>query len=119
MRFRAKSKPKRVPGVMNKTETAYSHHLESRKREGLILSWMYEPVKFRLAKATTYTPDFMVVCADLTIEHHEVKGSWNAPHQEDSRVKIKVAAEMFPMFGFSSFVPSGGLGSGLWEREDF
>lgn len=47
----------------------------------------------RLADNTFYTPDFMVLLQDGSIEYHEVKGSWKAPNQEDSKVKIKVAAE--------------------------
>jgi hypothetical protein len=50
-------------------------------------------MKFRLADATFYTPDFMVMFANGSIEAHEVKGFW----QDDSRVKIKVAADMFPI----------------------
>jgi hypothetical protein len=50
-------------------------------------------MKFRLADNTFYTPDFMVVMADGLLEAHEVKGFW----EDDARVKIKVAASLFPI----------------------
>jgi hypothetical protein len=55
--------------------------------------YFFERVKLRLADNTYYTPDFMVFMVNGEIEFHEVKGSWKAPGQEDSKVKIKVAAE--------------------------
>lgn len=53
----------------------------------------FQQIKLRLADNTFYTPDFMVLMKDGSIEFHEVKGSWKAPNQDDSKVKIKVAAE--------------------------
>ena len=59
-----------------------------------IVEWRYEALNFRLAKKTFYMPDFMVVKSDR-VELHEVKGShW----RDDARVKIKVAAQMYPWF---------------------
>jgi len=78
---------------MNKTETRYANYLENAKLQGTILAWAFEPVKFRLAKKTFYTPDFMVITRDQ-IQLHEVKGFW----RDDARVKIKVARETFPWF---------------------
>jgi hypothetical protein len=47
----------------------------------------------RLADKTFYSPDFAVLTkADGTLEMHEVKGFW----QDDARVKIKVAASIYP-----------------------
>lgn len=89
-RFAKATRP--APGVMNKLEAAYAAHLQIRLRAGEILSFNYESVKFRLADKTFYTPDFMVVAADDTIEFHEVKGFW----EDDARVKIKVFAALYP-----------------------
>ena len=86
-------KPRHKPGEMNKTEKKYSEHLESRRLEGEIISFKFEKIKFKLAHKTFYTPDFFVVMPGH-IEIHEVKGFW----MDDARVKIKVAAEMFPEF---------------------
>jgi len=53
-------------GVMNKTEQAYSLHLEAMKQGGEILWWKFEGMTFKLADKTRYTPDFCVLCADGT-----------------------------------------------------
>ena len=110
---------RREPGTMNDGERAWSERLEAisrRVQSGNSLSpalygipaeveeFRFEGMVLKLAKLTRYTPDFFVLLSDGTIEFHEVKGSWKAPGQEDSRVKIKVAAEMFPWFVFRSVV---------------
>ena len=82
-------------GQMNKTEAAYAAHLEARRRAGEIAWFKFEGVKLRLADNTFYSPDFAVMGADGVLEMHEVKGSLNYI-QEDAKVKIKVAAEMYP-----------------------
>jgi hypothetical protein len=91
----SRPRPRQISGRMNKTEVAYANVLELRKKGGEIKRWAFEPIKFRLADKTYYTPDFMVVKEDL-IEFHEVKGFW----EDDARVKIKVVAELFPEFLF-------------------
>ena len=99
----------RVTG-MNKTETSYSILLQMMKTAGEIIEWRFEAVKFRLAKATFYTPDFMIVYQDR-IEIHEVKGWW----RDDARVKIKVAAQMYPWFKFIAV----SLKNKRWEFKEF
>jgi len=99
---------RRIQGVMNKLETAYSYLLESRKNAGEIILWAFDAVKLRIAGNTFYTPDFMVQLADGTIEFHEVKGHW----EDDARVKVKVAAEVFP-FTFVCITKE----KGLWKYE--
>lgn len=79
-------------GEMNKTEAAYAGVLEKRKRAGEIQWYAFEIVTIKLADDTRYTPDFCVLLANGELEFHEVKGYW----QDDSKVKIKVAAAMFP-----------------------
>jgi hypothetical protein len=88
-------RPRHEPGKMNKSEEAYANILELRKKAGEIIRWAFEPIKFRLADRTYYTPDFMVTLEDR-IEFHEIKGF----AEDDYRVKIKVIAEMFPEFLF-------------------
>ena len=80
---------------MNKLEMKYEGQLELLKRAGEIVSYRYEPIKFRLADKTFYTPDFMVTYEDR-IEFHETKGFW----EEDARIKIKIVASLFPEFAF-------------------
>lgn len=87
-----RGRPNYTPGEMNGTEMAYSKFLEIQKRAGEVLWFKFEAIKFRLAKATFYTPDFIVMNRDGVLESHEVKGHW----EDDARVKIKVAASMYP-----------------------
>lgn len=98
----------------SRTEARYADYLELQRRAGEIRYWKHKPLRFILAKKTAYNIDFMVVRNDGRIEMIEVKGSWKAAHQEDSRVKFKTCAAMFPMFLFVAVVPDG---SG-WEREE-
>ena len=99
-------------GRMNKTEAVYASHLALWKAAGHVLFYEFEPIKLRLADKTFYTPDFLVVTSDRMIELHEVKGFW----RDDARVKIKVAAERFPMFQFVAVQRSGRNG---WKAEEF
>jgi len=83
------------PGAMNKIEARYAAYLEGLRLAGGIVAWRFEALKLKLANSTFYTPDFVVTFSDR-IECHEVKGFW----RDDARVKIKVAAQMFPEFAF-------------------
>ena len=89
-------RPRHESGTMNKLEARYAEHLELRKRTGEIRAYEFEPMKLRLAKSTFIDVDFLVVLAEGLIELHEVKGHW----EDDARVKIKVAARMFPWWRF-------------------
>lgn len=80
-------------GEMNKSEAKYAKHLELRKQAGEILWYAFEGMKFRLANNTFYTPDFAVLRSNGLLEMHEYKGRW----MDDARVKIKVAAELYPV----------------------
>jgi len=101
-------------GQMNKTEEAYSQHLELLKHAGEVIWWRFEGIKLRLAGNTFYTPDFAVIVANGEIELHEVKGFWEG----DARVKIKVAAEMYP-FRFLAVKAQSKKAGGGWEVETF
>lgn len=107
---RVRPKTRSVPGQMNRTEEAYMKRLKVLQDIGEIVTFRFEGVKLRLAARTFYTPDFFVV-TDKQIELHEVKGHW----EEDARVKIKVAAELYPEFAFFAVhkVRDG------WEIEEF
>ena len=82
-------------GQMNKTEAEYAQHLELLKRTGKIAWYRFEEMKFRL-------------------EMHEVKGYWH----DDARVKIKVAAEMYPVEFLAVKKKTRGEGLG-WKTERF
>lgn len=117
--IKAKARPRRVPGQMNNTERAYYNLLLQEVKDGTI-AWMeFEPVKFRLADNTTYTPDIMLIRPNGEIEFHEVKGSWKAPHQDDSKVKIKVAADKFWWATFRSAEVIPKKAGGGWKIRTF
>lgn len=101
----------RLPaGTMNKTEALYASQLELRKIAGHIQWYLFEGIKLRLAKLTTYSPDFIVMTKEGFIECHEVKGFWT----DDARAKTKIAAEMFPF----RFIAIKKTRQG-WEEEEF
>lgn len=88
-------KPAKVvarPSEMNKTEARYAERLKRLVAEGEVLWWAFEAVKLKLAPATYYTVDFLVVTSDFTLEAHETKGFM----RDDAAVKLKVAAKLFP-----------------------
>ena len=97
-------------GQLNKTEQSYQDHLELLMRAGEILWYKFEGLKLRLADNTFYTPDFFVMMASGQLEAHEVKGF----AMDDSVVKIKVAAEIFPFVFKMAKVRPKKLGGG-WD----
>ena len=101
-------------GAMNKTEAAYGQHLELLKHAGEVLWYRFEGLKLRLADGTFYTPDYFVMVAGGQLECHEVKGFW----QDDARVKIKVAADLYPLRFIAVRAQSKKDGGG-WVREAF
>jgi hypothetical protein len=108
-RARANIRP-RTPGQMNKTERSYANRLELLQRDGKVHQYWYESHKVKLADRTWYSPDFMVQFPDGTVEFHEVKGFW----EDDARVKVKVAARLFP-FTVRCFTKR----KGEWVEETF
>jgi hypothetical protein len=106
----------RLPvGVLNKTEAAYEGHLRTRQISGDVAWYKFEGVKLRLADNTFYTPDFFVMTADRHLECHEVKGRW----EDDARVKIKVAASLYPFFRFIAVTLKPKKEGGGWTLEEF
>lgn len=94
-RFDFRSLGRLKSGEMNKTEKRYSEMLETARQRGDILFWKFEAIKLRLADNTFYNPDFLVIDKSGLVEIHEIKGS-KFIIQDDAKVKIKVAAELFP-----------------------
>lgn len=99
---------------MNKTEAAYAEYLKQLQAVGGILWHKFEGVKLRLADNTFYSPDFAVMMPDGQLEMHEVKGFW----QDDARVKIKVAADLYP-FKFVAIKARAKKDGGGWALEEF
>jgi predicted nuclease of restriction endonuclease-like RecB superfamily len=98
------------PAEGNKTEQEYGLRLFSMEHRKEIRCYRYEPVKLKLAKKCFYCPDFFVWENDRTITVHEVKGWW----RDDARVKIKVAARLYPMLQFLAVTKDG---HGGWTFE--
>jgi hypothetical protein len=101
-------------GEMNKSESAYDAHLKLRMIAGEIQWRAFEGMKFRLADNTFYTPDFVVLLENGELQAHEVKGFW----QDDARVKIKVAASMYPLKFIAVTAQAKKNGDG-WAMEEF
>ena len=118
---RARSRPKKTPGKMNLTERRFeANHLKPLLASGDILSYQYEPMKFRFGRdfKSTYTPDFMVIRKDGVIEYIDVKGS--AGWEEHTRVKMKACADRFWMFEWVGYTEERGKNSaGKFVREVF
>lgn len=114
------------PGEMNKTETAFAKHLEERRIVGEILWWKFEAIKLRLADGCFLTMDFAVVDAARQLVLYDVKGKMRKTRangtkydaafaQDDSKVKIKLAADMYP-FVMRMVYPATGGG---WNEDEF
>jgi hypothetical protein len=112
MSMKQYAKGRRPLGIMNKLEERFSFYLETLKRAGEFIWWAYEPIRFRLAANTTYTPDFVVMTKDLELQVFEVKGRW----LQSARVKIKVASELYP-FRFTGVMWDSKGKS--WKMEEF
>jgi hypothetical protein len=102
------------PGEMNGTERKMAEYLEAMKHRGEIVDYWFEAITFKLAKDTRYTPDFAVMLASGEMQFWEVKGFWH----DDARVKIKVAAAMFPFVFIGCRLVPQKRGGG-WDFEVF
>lgn len=101
---------RRLPGEMNKTEERYATDLAARTDINYV--W-FDEWTFKLAKDTRYTPDFIVLLSDGTLEAHEVKGFM----EDDAWVKLKVFAEKFPLRTFLAKAKAKRDGGG-WDIKE-
>jgi hypothetical protein len=131
---------KRPPRGMSKVERSYRDLLEWHRAGGNVVAFEYEPLRLVLADRLTYCPDFAVLRARSgRVELVEVKprrADGTAYWTEDSRIKIKAAAERYGvLFSFSAAWPCRRDGRGPergcrscargtasidgWHHEDF
>lgn len=96
---------------MNGTERRRGIELEAMKRDGLIREWRFESVTLKLAPDCRYTPDFYVIDNAGAVTLEETKGFW----RDDAKVKIRVAARLFPEFTFRALR----LVKGVWHEEEY
>lgn len=104
-----------APGEQNGTEKEYDALLARRLAAGEIVWYAFECVTFVLPGGVRFTPDFMVQLASGEVEIHEVKGHWT----DDARVKIRLAAGVFPLFRFIAFRKRAKKRGGGFEQEEF
>ena len=100
----------------SKTEERYAAHLDLMKKAGQIDDWAYEPVTLKLAPGVRYTPDFMIRCTfNKEIRFEELKGRKGTGFYSlpVSKIKIKMAASLFPFWNFSVVWPAERLGE--WD----
>jgi hypothetical protein len=83
-------------GEMNGLELEYYNTLELRRLAGEFTHIYFEQVTLKLAPDLRYTPDFAVYDAMGLLSFHETKGFF----ADDAKVKIKMAATIFPMHTF-------------------
>ena len=101
-------------GQMNRTEKAYAAWLEAEKHAGRITAYWFEALKLKIAEgACFYTPDFLVLRPDGTLELHEVKGA-PAIFADDAKVKVKACATQYPFPVFVVFPKKKSSGGG-WD----
>ena len=99
---------RKVPGTMNAMERQWFEVLQTYCGVAAI---EYERVTFKLADDTRYTPDFYVLRESGTVEFYECKGFM----EDHARVKVKVAADMFPEFAFFLVVRKTKKQGGGWD----
>lgn len=114
---KSRSRGKHRAGEMNKLERFYADELTARVLAGQIKTWKFEAITLVLThpngdtRGTKLTPDFAEFCFDGSIVFTDTKGY----EQEDARIKMKVAATLYPMFGFRTVKRVGGT----WVYEWF
>jgi hypothetical protein len=102
----------RLPDTgMNGLETRFAGILEARKASGEVLWYMFQPMGLNIGTGAKYRPDFGVLLSSGEFVFYETKGFW----REASRVRIKVAAALFP-FRFIAVKWSKKDG---WDYEEF
>ena len=101
-------------GSMNATEAAYAQRLELLRRAGEVEWYRFEPFRLRLGVGNSfYCPDFLVLPASGFLEVHEIKGF----AREAGMVRLKCAAELFPIFNFRLVRAKPKQLGGGWEVE--
>lgn len=113
---RMQAKGRLPKGEMNETEKRYAQRLDELKLAGEVLWWRFEAMTFTLAPRTTLTVDFSVMLACGALEMHDVKGA-KAIYEDDAKVKMKVAAQMFPFVFRVAYPIPKGQGGG-WNIEE-
>lgn len=117
---RARGRAQRhTPGVQNKLEARYEREvLIPAKLSGGVVDYWFEAITLKLADGARYTPDYLVLDSDLVVELVDTKARWSNGQiaREDSLLKMKFAAQRFPLFRFVAAVWDKTAG---WSRKEF
>jgi hypothetical protein len=111
-------------GEMNRGEAMYSQYLAIRKQAGDIQDFWFEAITLKLAHDTRLTVDFFVMGNDCTLTCVDVKGKTTSKRkdgsrkakaytQEDARIKLHVAAKLFPFRFVTAY-----LDKGTWVEDE-
>jgi len=101
----------RTRGKMNKSEARYAATLDLMIAAGEVVWYRFEPFSLRLTSCddgqpARYTPDFVVLMPDGSTFIDDVKTS-KGFDDPASLVRIKVAADQYPLWRFRIVRPSG------------
>ena len=113
--MKGQSKPTDRFAGMNGTERDFALTLIARQQLGHIADWRFAAFTLTLAPDCRYTPDFWILMPDSTMEFAETKGFW----RDDAKVKIRVAARLFPWFTFRAFRKAPKKEGGHWIPEEY
>lgn len=110
---------RRTRGEMNKAEAAYSLILEM---DQSVYHWWFEPLSLRLShpesgKPAIFTPDFLVLYTDGTTCLDDVK-SGSMFDDTAALVRIKTAAELYPLWKFRRVIPLKAKDGGGYRYEE-
>lgn len=102
----------RTRGKMNSAESKYAAMLDGLVAVGDVAWWRFEPFSLRLTECdkgqpARYTPDFLVLMPDgvTFLDDLKTRRGFDDPA---SLVRIKVAADQYPLWRFRIVRPSGG-----------
>lgn len=100
----------------SKTELLFeAEYLERRLEDGKIIFWLREPA-IRLI-GQTYTPDYMELTTNGTVNFVEVKGSFKLGSEDRSSVKIRWTQSIFGNEAIRFFWARR-LDSGQWRMRE-
>jgi hypothetical protein len=113
---RVKAKGRLPEQKLNKTEAAYAQYLELQKSAGTIRWWGFEAMTIKLGFDCRFTPDFLVMLEDGSLELHDTKAGKNGkPRAEDDAiVKARVTGATFPIPIFFLWREK----NGEWNRKE-
>ncbi len=109
----SKSKPVDPRAKMSEGEKSMANVLDAQLRAGELRRWWYESFTLRVGiERCDYTPDFVLLLADGSLEVIEVKGKkkW-----EDSIIKWKSAALEYPIARWRMIEWAGGSWRTLYD----